>query len=268
MNKLTDYKTYLLNLKRSIVYYNYLCPLFDYLSENNLEFETLTKEQLAQYFTDKKYQSQSINSVIKSCRDYCRFLKIESHPCFEIKLLEVEKKQRVYMTEDDVKEAIKQIATYNSRLDISKIEVILWLLFFTGIRKGELYGLTRNDFDFENCLIKVYAEKTKEEKLLPFPKKLTEKIQRYFNSEKEEVNAFNLNKGNLEYWFRGIINKYLGKKLSPHKLRHGSAKYLMSKGIPVTTLQKILGHRDIKTTLIYAEADQKQIEKDYREKIG
>lgn len=268
MNRAEDYKQYLLNLKLSLVYYNYIRIFIAYLENNKLEFETITKEQLAEYFKIKSYSSNAINNVIKSCRGYSKFLGLEKHSSFEIRLLEVAKRQRQYITLEDIKEAIKYISTYHYRINTNKIEIVLLLLFFTGMRKGELYNLNRTDFDFDKCLIKVYAEKTKEEKYLPFPKNLKDKIQNYFNSEKEEINAFNLKIGNLEYIFRGIINKHLGKKLSPHKLRHGSAKYLLKKGIPITTLQKILGHKSIFTTLIYAEADQQIIEQDYREKIG
>ena len=77
--KLENYSIYLTNLKKSKVYINYLNPLFNYLDKHNLQFETLSKEQLAQYFADKEFKIQSINIVINSCRGYCKFLKIEKH---------------------------------------------------------------------------------------------------------------------------------------------------------------------------------------------
>jgi len=117
-------------------------------------------------------------------------------------------------------------------------------------------------------LVKIYASKTKEEKIIPFPEKIRDKINQYFQSEPEENNAFNLNKGNLEYLFRAVISKHLGKKLSPHNIRHGSAKYILNRGVPITVLQKLLGHKSIQTTLIYAEADKEEIERNYRQKIG
>jgi integrase/recombinase XerD len=266
--QLTIYKTYLENIKRSNVYYNYMKVLFDYLSIKQIPFETLTKEQLGEMFKEKNYSSNAINNFIKAGRDYCRFLKKEQNPFIEIKLLEVEHKLRVYITLDDIKSAVRDMATNNELLPVNKIEVVLYLLFYTVMRKGELYGLKRSDFDMEKCLLKKYAEKTKEEMLIPFPIKFKEKLINYFNSEKEEINAFNLKKGNLEYWFRGVISKYLEKKLSPHTVRHGGAKYLLEKGVPITVVQKMLGHSSIQTTLIYLEADQKMIEKTYRDKIG
>jgi site-specific recombinase XerD len=41
--------------------------------------------------------------------------------------------------------------------------------------------------------------------------------------------------------------------ISPHRLRHTLATLLVNQGMPITSLQKFLGHQDINTTLIYAK---------------
>jgi integrase len=40
--------------------------------------------------------------------------------------------------------------------------------------------------------------------------------------------------------------------LSPHRLRHTLATFLVNQGMPITSLRKFLGHQDINKTLIYA----------------
>jgi len=268
MDNLEQYKEYLKNIKRSLAYYNYLRPLSEYLKKNDMEFVNITKDQLAKYFSDKKYSPNAINLVIKSCRDFCRYKKIESHACFEIKLLKVKRKVIEYLTLDEIERAIKHIATNNPRLNSDKVATILYFMFFTGIRKSELLNLTRDNIDVEKCLVKIYEEKTKKEKIIPYPKRINDRIKNYFLLEAEKNNAFNITKKQINYLFRNIMTKYLGRKIKPHLTRHGGARYLGNKGVPPTIIQKILGHTNLNTTLIYLEADQKMIEEKYREQIG
>ena len=177
---LETYKTYLINIKRSLVYYNYLKSLSEYLEKNKLQFETLTKEQLAQYFTDKNYKPNAINNVIKSCRDYTKFLKIEKHSSFEIRLLEIDRKLPKYITYEELLQGIKYYATYSKRGILTlKANAILKFLFFTGIRKGELLGLKREKIDLVNCSVVIWGEKNKTERIVYFPDKIILSYQQY-----------------------------------------------------------------------------------------
>jgi len=265
--QLETYKTYLINIKRSLVYYNYLIGLAEYLEEKNLTFETLTKELLAQYFTDKSYSPNSINNVIKSCRDFSKFLKIEKHPSFEIKMLEVMSKERQYMTYEELEKGIKYYATYSQRgMSANKCSVILKFCFFTSIRKSELFTLTRDKIDLTNCSALVLGIKDKAERLVYFPNSFIKELVDYFNSELEDINAFNITLSEFNYLTRKI-GKYINKKVTPHTFRHSGGKYMVKKNINPLTMQRIMGHNSLQTTLIYCAIDDKQAEENYHEQI-
>jgi len=265
--QLETYRIYLINLHKSLVYYNYLMPLSDYLQEKGLQFETLTKELLAQYFTDKNYSENAINNVIKSCRDYCKFLKIEKHPSFEIKMLEVMRKERQYLTYDELLQGIKYYATYSKRgISSQKCSVILKFCFYTSIRKSELFTLTRDKIDLTNCSALVLGIKDKAERQVYFPNSFVKELVDYFNSEAEEINAFNITPAEFNYLTRKI-GKYIDKKMTPHTLRHSGGKYMVKKNINVLTMQRIMGHNSLQTTLIYCAIDDKQAEENYHEQI-
>lgn len=51
--------------------------------------------------------------------------------------------------------------------------------------------------------------------------------------------------------------------LTAHQLRHSFANDLLSANVPVTTIQKLLGHRWLETTQIYVEANDFQVQADY-----
>jgi len=265
--QLEVYKNYLLNIKRSLVYYNFLCPLVDYLQEKNLQFEILTKEQLAQYFSDKEYSENAINNVIKSCRNFAKFLQLEKHSSFEIKLLEVMSKERQYLTFEELLNGIKYYATYSKRgINSQKCSVILKFCFFSSIRKSELFILTRDKVDLVNCSALVLGIKDKAERRVYFPNSFVKELVDYFNSEPEEKNAFNITPAEFNYLTRKI-GKYINKKVTPHTLRHSGGKYMVKKNINPITMQRIMGHNSLNTTLIYCAIDDKQAEENYHNQI-
>ena len=265
---LKNYQTYLLNIKKSLVYYNYLRVLFKYLEEKNIMFLDLTKEQLAQFFTDKEYQPNSINNVLKAGKDFCKFQKQENNPFIEIPLVIPETRIRTYISYDELQKAIRYYATYYTRGTSSqKTSIILKFLFYTGIRKGELLSLKRENIDITNNCAVIWGQKTKQERIVYFPSKITKELIIYFNSEKEQLNAFNITNAELISIIKKI-GHYLNKKISPHSLRHSGAKYMIEKMGNPMVVQKILGHKSLQSTLIYANPDDKIASDTYRKKIG
>jgi integrase len=55
----------------------------------------------------------------------------------------------------------------------------------------------------------------------------------------------------------------VGVKLHAHRLRHTCATQLLNSGCPVTSIQKIMGHKELNTTMIYARAYDATVEADY-----
>jgi site-specific recombinase XerD len=51
--------------------------------------------------------------------------------------------------------------------------------------------------------------------------------------------------------------------LTAHRLRHSFANDLLNADVPVTTIQKLLGHRWLETTQIYVQANDHQVANDY-----
>jgi site-specific recombinase XerD len=54
-----------------------------------------------------------------------------------------------------------------------------------------------------------------------------------------------------------------GVDLTAHRLRHTFADHLLSAGMPITSIQKLMGHRFVETTQNYAAANDKQVQADF-----
>lgn len=59
-----------------------------------------------------------------------------------------------------------------------------------------------------------------------------------------------------------LSKNYLGKRINPHRLRHGKAQDLMDNGVPIETIKAFLGHEKISSTEIYAQASAEKIKQD------
>lgn len=59
------------------------------------------------------------------------------------------------------------------------------------------------------------------------------------------------------------VRRLSGVDLTAHRLRHTFADHLLSAGMPITSIQKLMGHRFVETTLNYAVANDKQVQADF-----
>ena len=60
-----------------------------------------------------------------------------------------------------------------------------------------------------------------------------------------------------------VYRRRVGVHLTAHQLRHSFANDLLTADVPVTTIQKLLGHRWLETTQVYVEANDRQVRDDY-----
>jgi site-specific recombinase XerD len=59
------------------------------------------------------------------------------------------------------------------------------------------------------------------------------------------------------------VRRLSGVELTAHRLRHTFADHLLSAGMPITSIQKLMGHRFVETTQNYALANDRQVQEDF-----
>ncbi|MGQ0622780.1 MAG: tyrosine-type recombinase/integrase [Panacagrimonas sp.] len=159
---------------------------------------------------------------------------------------------------------------------------VLRTLFMTGIRRRQLIGLTWADVDFgeSEIILRSKTSKTRREWAVPMMPAVASDLRTVAAKTRALVGeeymrdgqVFNLtlflrrrrnpklklmNEWHLNNFFRALQTHH-GFKASPHKVRHTFATELAKTG-RIKTLQRILGHRDVRTTFCYVHPDMDEM---------
>lgn len=134
-----------------------------------------------------------------------------------------------------------------------------YLLAHAGLRVSEVLNLRVADCDLSQRRLRIRAGKGDRDRVVPITDTLATVLAAYL-IVRETAPSDHLLIYRGSYVKASLISarlRRLGQQagvepISPHRLRHTLATLLVNQGMPITSLQKFLGHQDINTTLIYA----------------
>lgn len=240
-------------------------------------------------------------SIIHACLEYaveCEL--IPKNPCNKIKIIYTNttdentikqlvksKREKIqYYDIDEYKQVCELIEKefleyyYNNKItDTKRLQEVgrrflILLDLKTGMRRSELFGLTRNDLSIDNLTFDVnksrhylagkgkftkYAKNDSSIRLKSFPKSILRYLKLYYElldslDYKNDYIFDYLSIDGICSWFDKWQNKNNIKNIRFHDIRHTHATILLYLGVDVKTISERLGHSDIQTTLnIYAD---------------
>lgn len=155
---------------------------------------------------------------------------------------------------DEVRRLFNTIANF-------KHKAIVTLLYGCGLRVGELLGLVVSDLNFERMEIKIRAGKGNKDRVVIIDEKMVRLLKNYLSADRPTGYLFTGQYGGqytqasvnglLKYWAKKAGIK---KPIHAHLLRHAFATHHFEGGTPLSVVQAMLGHSNIKTTQVYARA--------------
>lgn len=273
----TNYITYLnaKNYSKNTIrdYIKYTQEALDYIgkSEDKIEYMDL----LNWYSTFKDMSVNSQNSRISAVRNYFSFLvefgMIDQNPCDKLKRRKVREgdvKQKPYVEAHYLRDMVN--ASKNKR-----DKAIVLLFATTGLRVSELTGLTLDDW------YNMKGEDGRELKIIGKGNKcryvyIADEVKRAIDSylasnpkRSEGCNCLfvswqgnHIAPNNLNNTIKRIAkdaNVPFWKDMSNHVLRAAFATTKNEQGVPLTTIQKSLGHSSLRTTAIYIKQTQHNV---------
>lgn len=263
--------TYLFTYENTVT--KHLIPFF-----SGAKLADIKNVDIQSFFAKKTNYSESVLSKMRMCLLGIFETAIDNELCYKnpvknIKIKSTAKKndKTVYTTKQI--EAIENIAF--GQLN----EVII--LLETGLRRGELLGLMWSDIDFKSGILSVKRSiadsKIQRFKINP-PKwnsyrdiPLTQKAVKTFKMLiRTSEYVFTNNNGEIyspDLWSKKL-KTFMQKlkddipQLTAHELRHTFGTELRRKGVDIYTIQKVMGHKDIKmTSELYVHNETNELKK-------
>lgn len=139
---------------------------------------------------------------------------------------------------------------------------LLQMLFYTGVRNGELRNQTIENIDFINGMVLVKQGKGKKDRNVPIPPAFTERIRAFVVDRRGGPLFFGGDRDGLlsPVHIRRIVKKYARnadirnwQEVHPHTFRHSYATFLRNRGVALDELKTLLGHERADTTMIYSK---------------
>ncbi|SCY07409.1 Site-specific recombinase XerD [Nonlabens sp. Hel1_33_55] len=148
-----------------------------------------------------------------------------------------------------------------------KHKAMLYTVYGLGLRSGELIHLKITDFDKKRKSIHLKNAKGGKDRIIPYPDSLKPILTQYYQEYQPSTYVFPGQKGqrysaqSLRKVFQNACKTAgIHKTVTLHSLRHAYATHLMDSGTDLRMIQKLLGHKDIKTTLIYTHVTQRSMQ--------
>lgn len=161
------------------------------------------------------------------------------------------------LSRDEVTRLFQAVADPRYRL-------LLQTAYAAGLRVSEVVALQVTDIDSQRLLLHIRAAKGHKDRLVPLSALLLQQLRDYWRRYRPPHWLFPgqkpdapLSIGQVQRICRQALRAAgITKKASMHTLRHSYATHLLESGTDLATLQKLLGHNQLSTTLRYTHIQE------------
>lgn len=247
------------------------------------ELLQVSRQQLIAYLVRLKQEGRAASTVARklaSIKAFYRFLTAERYirrnPA---EVLEAASRGLHLPKVLSVQEVERLLDEPNlGTLDGYRDKTMLELLYATGMRVSELVNVPVKNVDMKMQYVIVMGKGSKE-RMLPLGRTVLHYLEHYLSVVRPQLlhgkpdaaaELFVTGWGGpmTRERFYEIIVAYgksagIGKRVTPHMLRHSFATHLLNNGTDLRIVQELLGHADISTTQIYTHLDVERLREVY-----
>lgn len=222
-------------------------------------------------------KSTTVSRKISSLKSFYKFMKekdyIKINPVSSIKYPKREKVLPKFVQYNELEEMLEvsKLGDFGERNNL-----IIELMYNTGVRVSELVNIKINDIDFENERIRILG-KGSYERFVFYGDYAKSSLNKYINGLRRELlngktndylflnkNGDNITTKGIQKIVLNIIKETSVKtKVSPHTLRHTFATHLLDNGCDLRSVQDMLGHKSINTTEVYTHITSERLKEVY-----
>ena len=233
--------------------------LYDYYEREPAE---LTITDIRKYFlyliNVKKIGVESLRNSYYGIRFYYIYCRGFSKDDF--KFMKVKRPERlpVILTKREVRKILSMVRVVDYK-------VCFELMYSCGLRIGEAVKITPADIDGDRKILHVKNGKGRKDRAVPIPDNIYEKLRQYWlihknrdllfptrGSSDRESCEISIKRRVLQVAFKKALQESgVIRKATPHTLRHSYATHLLEAGVNIRVIQKFLGHRSLRATIVY-----------------
>lgn len=240
----------------------------NYVSCLNVFFSTVKKDH------PKNINESDIKEFLSNCikvntqRNYQgaikKFYEIclnQKHKFKNIPYARVEKKLPIVLSKDEVQRMFNVCENL-------KHKIILSILYACGLRVSELINLKWTHIDRARMIINVVCGKGNKDRQVMLPVSLIPLLEKYYFEYRSKEYVLN-GQGCLQYSDRSVlqvvkqlaVKANINKRVYTHLMRHNCFTHLCEAGTDINLIQKLAGHNNVKTTMIYTHISDSVVSK-------
>ena len=202
----------------------------------------------------------SINTRLKAIRSFYNFLSredlIEENPVDRLSLIKVDQRAKPVLNGQQMELILN---SYHCKsFESARNKGLTYMAYDAMLRVGEMCNLRTSDVNLSEKLVRVFG-KSRRERVVPISTPTARYLHGYKLRWRDKVPGdvlFCLRSGDrmIEDRVYKIFKRQserVGIDFHPHKLRRSGATEFVRLGGSLAVVQRILGHRDIRTTMGY-----------------
>ena len=221
---------------------------------------------------------RTIARKVSALRSYYRYMQsrgeVVDNPTVGVKLPKARKALPSFVRPEQMQQLFVD-DEQGRDFEIVRDNLIVAMLYETGMRRAELIGLLDVAVDNNTCELRVIGKRNKE-RVIPYGKQLGKSIDYYRELRNEkigETERFFVRKSGEAMYDRlvyNIVHRALGAvstlaKKSPHVLRHSFASAMLNDGAGINSVKELLGHSSLASTEVYTHITFEELKQSYKQ---
>ena len=221
---------------------------------------------------------RTIARKVSALRSYYRYMQsrgeVVDNPTVGVKLPKARKALPSFVRPEQMQQLFVD-DEQGRDFEIVRDNLIVAMLYETGMRRAELIGLLDVAVDNNTCELRVIGKRNKE-RVIPYGKRLGKSIDYYRELRNEkigETERFFVRKSGEAMYDRlvyNIVHRALGTvstlaKKSPHVLRHSFASAMLNDGAGINSVKELLGHSSLASTEVYTHITFEELKQSYKQ---
>ena len=206
-----------------------------------------------------QHEGQSLSyfkQAVYGLRHWFRLFDMEEK-AIQMPSIKKEEKLPVVLSKQECKELFKTPRWFKHRY-------LLAFAYSAGLRMNELRLLKISDVDLDRKQIHIRNGKGKKDRYVALSNYLSNSFKKYLLEIKPQNYLFEgqtpgqpMGERSIQYVINEALQKTnIKKQVSMHTPRHSYATHLLEDGINIQSIQKALGHSDMRTTMVYLHVAQ------------